>query len=120
MTFFAFYARNGLKKRVYISIVSDGFCQDYDLHQRLKDYVAKDPTSAGLGKSLAPGKTEVIPPSGDTVDVPFQSAGCRIAVEVKSLISDETDLRRGLFQCAKTLSLTFLIFGLNKRWYFTL
>ena len=26
MTFYAFYARNGGKKRVYISIASDGFC----------------------------------------------------------------------------------------------
>ena len=42
MTFYAFSARNAVEKRVYISIVSDGFCQDYDLHQRLKDYVAKD------------------------------------------------------------------------------
>ena len=71
MTFFAFYARNGAKKRVYISIASDGFCRDYNLHQRLKDYVAKDSTSVGLGKLLAPGKTEVILPSQDTVDVPF-------------------------------------------------
>ena len=38
--------------------------------------------------SLAPGKTEVIRPSGDTV-------------EVKSHISNETDLKRGLFQCVK-------------------
>ena len=72
-----------------------------EAHQRLKDYVAKDPTSVGLGKSLTPGETEVILPSGDKVDVLFQNTKLRIAVEVKSRISNEADLRRGLFQCVK-------------------
>ena len=72
-----------------------------EAHQQLKDYVAKDPTSVGLGKSLAPGETEVVLPSGDKVDVLFKNDRCRIAVEVKSHISNEADLRRGLFQCVK-------------------
>ena len=72
-----------------------------EAHQRLKAYVAKDPTSVGLGKSLAPGETEVVLPSGDKVDVLFQSKKSHIAVEVKSCISNEADLRRGLFQCVK-------------------
>ena len=72
-----------------------------EAHERLKDYVSKHPRSVKLGKSLAPGDTEVFLPSGDKVDVLFQSENCRIAVEVKSHVSNETDLRRGLFQCVK-------------------
>ena len=72
-----------------------------EAHKRLKDYVSKHPRSVELRKSLAPGDTEVVLPSGDKVDVLFQSESCRIAVEAKSHISNETDLRRGLFQCVK-------------------
>lgn len=72
-----------------------------EAHRRLKAYVAKYPTSVGLGKSLAPGETEVVLPSGDKVDVLFQNTKLRIAVEVKSHISNAADLRRGLFQCVK-------------------
>ena len=72
-----------------------------EAHQRLKGYVAKYPTSVGLKKSLAPGETEVVLPSGDKVDVLFRSARSCIAVEVKSRISNEADLKRGLFQCVK-------------------
>ena len=63
--------------------------------------MAKNPTSVGLGESLAPGATEVVLPSGDPVDVLFQSARSHIAIEVKSHISNEADLRRGFFQCVK-------------------
>lgn len=72
-----------------------------EAHRRLKAYVAKYPTSIGLGKLLAPGETEVVLPSGDKVDVLFQNTKLRIAIEVKSHISNEADLRRGLFQCVK-------------------
>ncbi len=70
-------------------------------HKRLKDYVAQYPKSVGLKKSLAPGDTEYVLRSGDRVDVFFQSTQCHIVVEVKSRISDESDLRRGFFQCVK-------------------
>ena len=78
-----------------------GSTVESDEHKRLKNYVAKHPRSVGLKKLLAPGKIESILPSGDIVDVLFQNARCRIAVEVKSHISNEADLRRGLFQCVK-------------------
>ncbi|MDE0681511.1 MAG: hypothetical protein OXI63_01230 [Candidatus Poribacteria bacterium] len=70
-------------------------------HKQLKDYIAQHPRSVELNKSLTPGETEFILPSGDVVDVMFQSARRRIAVEVKSHISPETDIRRGIFQCVK-------------------
>ena len=70
-------------------------------HKRFKNYIAQHPSVVGLNKSLAPGETEYQLPSGDTPDVLYQSARCRIAVEVKSHISPETDIKRGIFQCVK-------------------
>ena len=72
-----------------------------EAHKRFKNYIARHPKKVELKKSLAPGKTEHKLPSGDIPDVLFQNARCRIAVEVKSRISNEDDLRRGLFQCVK-------------------
>ncbi len=70
-------------------------------HKQLKVYIADHPEIVGLKKSLGPGETEVELPSGDTPDVLFQNSKCRIAVEVKSHISNEADLQRGIFQCVK-------------------
>lgn len=75
--------------------------RESEAHKQLKYYVAKHPESVGLKKSLAPGETECKLPSSDIPDVLFQNQNCRIAVEVKSRISDQNDLRRGLFQCVK-------------------
>ena len=75
--------------------------RESEAHKQFKNYIAHHPRAIGLNKSLAPGETEYKLPSGDIPDVLFQSAGCRIAVEVKSHISNEDDLRRGLFQCVK-------------------
>ena len=78
-----------------------GGTAESEAHRRLKDYIARHPEVIKLGKSLAPGETEVVLPSGDTVDVLFQNTKLRIIVEVKSHISNEADLKRGLFQCVK-------------------
>ena len=78
-----------------------GGTAESEAHKRLKNYIARHPGVVGLNKSLALGETEHQLPSGDIPDVLFQSARCRIAVEVKSHISNEDDLRRGIFQCVK-------------------
>ena len=78
-----------------------GSSGESEAHKRLKDYIARHPRTVGLNKSLAPGETEYQLPSGDIPDVLFQNTRRRIAVEVKSHISNEADLRRGLFQCVK-------------------
>ncbi|TLS17956.1 MAG: hypothetical protein FDZ72_11640 [Betaproteobacteria bacterium] len=70
-------------------------------HQRLKDFVAKNPTVIGLSKTMPSGEPEYRLPSGDCLDVLFQSRKSWVAVEVKSHISDEADLVRGVFQCVK-------------------
>lgn len=72
-----------------------------EAHKRFKNYIAHHPESVGLKRALAPGETEYKLPSGDIPDVLFQSARCRIAVEVKSHISGKADLKRGIFQCVK-------------------
>lgn len=78
-----------------------GGTAESEAHKRLKHYIAWHPRSVGLNKSLAPGETEFVLPSGDVVDVLFRSARYHTAIEVKSHISNEADLRRGIFQCVK-------------------
>ena len=75
--------------------------RESEAHKRLKEYVAQHPESVGLNKSLAPGETARKLQSGDIPDVLFRDQNRRIAVEVKSRISGQDDLRRGLFECVK-------------------
>lgn len=70
-------------------------------HKRLKAFVSKNPVVVGLPSNTPNGTTEFPLPSGDAVDVHFQSRSDWIAVEVKSAISNEADITRGLFQCVK-------------------
>lgn len=70
-------------------------------HRRLKQHVAAHPELVGLPAKTTPGSTEHVLPSGDKLDVLFQVRTNWIAVEVKSRISDDADLVRGLFQCVK-------------------
>ena len=70
-------------------------------HKQLKIYVAHNPQCVDVEKSLAPGKIEHRLLSGDIPDVLFENKRHCIAVEVKSHISDDNDILRGLFQCVK-------------------
>ncbi|UCZ75424.1 hypothetical protein LHK94_20960 [Dickeya zeae] len=70
-------------------------------HKRLKEYVAKNPHVVGLPKSTPDGTTECALPSGDFLDVSFKHKKFWIAVEVKSKVSDHSDIIRGIFQCVK-------------------
>lgn len=70
-------------------------------HKRLKEYVANNPHVVGLPKTTPTGITEYRLPSGDSLDISFQSKKAWLAVEVKSKISDEADIARGIFQCVK-------------------
>jgi hypothetical protein len=71
------------------------------LLEALKLFVAKHPESVGLPASIAPGDTEEPLPSGDVLDVFFRQGQDSIAVEVKSSLSSESDIVRGMFQCVK-------------------
>lgn len=46
-------------------------------------------------------ETEHPLPSGDIIDVYFETVDSRYAIEVKPSISPEEDITRGIFQCVK-------------------
>ena len=74
-------------------------------HKKLKQYILENPESIGL-KNIILAETEVILLSGDRLDVYFQQKDkTRIAVEVKSRISPDDDILRGIFQCVKYKSI---------------
>ena len=70
-------------------------------HFRLKEYVQQNPHLVGAKTRGCLGRTEERLPSGDSIDVFFDAAHEWIAVEVKSILSDEADLTRGMYQCIK-------------------
>jgi hypothetical protein len=70
-------------------------------HLALKKYISNNPGAVGLPTAFGVGTMEVNLPSGDRIDVLFESPDRRFAVEVKSEISNNVDIVRGLFQCVK-------------------
>ena len=70
-------------------------------HKALKTYIAQNPKVVGLGTNTPTGSTEFPLPSGDSLDVSFNTKKVWVAAEVKSSISAEGDIVRGLFQCIK-------------------
>lgn len=71
-----------------------------EAHKALKKYVAQNPIAIGL-KANTVGVTEYSLPSGDSLDVSFNGKTVWVAAEVKSALSAEADIARGLFQCVK-------------------
>jgi len=70
-------------------------------HEKLKTWVSENPTEIKVASRFGNGKIEVGLLSGDKVDVVF-SDGCEfVMVEVKSQLSNDVDLLRGIFQCVK-------------------
>ena len=70
-------------------------------HKALKDYIFAHPESIGI-RNVALRDTEFVLLSGDRLDVYFVlNDGTRIAVEVKSSVSPDDDILRGLYQCVK-------------------
>jgi len=70
-------------------------------HKRLKQYIANNPQSVDIRTRNWETETEKDLPSGDFMDVSFESKRRWIGVEVKSKISSEGDIQRGLYQCVK-------------------
>jgi hypothetical protein len=70
-------------------------------HRALKLFVARCPSVIGLPGSTPTGRVESPLPSGDSLDVFFAHGSTWIAAEVKTALSPEADLIRGLFQCIK-------------------
>lgn len=70
-------------------------------HKQLKEYILNHPESIGI-KGVKIAETEYPLTSGDKLDIYFKLDNeSEVAVEVKSSISDDTDLTRGIFQCVK-------------------
>ncbi len=70
-------------------------------HKIFKEWISKNPQALKLPKNLQHGTLEYKLPSGDSIDVLFLNEDLKIGVEVKSKISNEEDILRGLFQCVK-------------------
>lgn len=73
-------------------------------HRALKYFIAENPGVIGLKTTTPTGLTEYSLPSGDFLDVSFCDKKVWTGVEVKSVISNDVDIIRGLFQCVKYLA----------------
>ncbi len=69
-------------------------------HKQLKEKVASNPKSIGISEE-ANVETEHCLLSGDRLDVYFETPTTIYGIEVKSHISSEDDIIRGIFQCVK-------------------
>lgn len=76
---------------------SEGESQE---HKDLKLHVLKNPDCIGVS-TKAVAMEEYLLPSADKIDVYFEEGDWDIAVEVKSIRSNDDDLKRGIFQCVK-------------------
>lgn len=72
-----------------------------DAHKQLKEWIAKNPQILKSKISFGVGCTEWLFASADRIDVMFKHKGGCIGVEVKSEISNDADLERGIYQCIK-------------------
>lgn len=69
-------------------------------HRLFKEYIAANPRVLGL-ETTTEGIMEVVLASGDRLDIEFEGGSTRIAVEVKSTLSSDLDVLRGIYQCVK-------------------
>lgn len=70
-------------------------------HRELKNRICNNPDIIGYD-NVKHAATEEVLPSGDKLDVYFElNNGDIVAVEVKSVTSNDDDHKRGIFQCVK-------------------
>src|SRR6266481_954317 len=69
-------------------------------HKRLKEYVSQNPQLFGLPRGTK-ATIEFLLKSGDEIDVLFKTDSLWVGVEVKSELSSDDDIERGIFQCVK-------------------
>lgn len=70
-------------------------------HRRLKEFVAENPRLFGAPNGSARGEVERRLKTCDEIDVWFVGGSEQLAVEVKSIRSNDLDIQRGIFQCVK-------------------
>lgn len=82
-----------------------GFEGEGKQHLQLKEFIYNNPEFIGI-RDYVQKDMEHILLSGDRLDVWFKLAdGSEIAIEVKSKISSDADILRGLYQCVKYKSI---------------
>mgnify|MGYP000055488068 FL=1 len=69
-------------------------------HKAIKEFVYNNSESLGINGVIRK-ETEYPLPSGDRIDVYFETSDCRYAIEVKPSTSPDDDITRGIFQCVK-------------------
>jgi hypothetical protein len=74
-------------------------------HKELKEQISKNPQIIGVNLTPVNVEVEYLFPSADTMDISFKNKNHWIGAEVKSHISDDADILRGLYQCVKYKSL---------------
>lgn len=72
-----------------------------EFHKALRLWVAANPGKISRSFSEARTDTEFCLDSGDRIDVVYHLEDQTIILEVKSRISNEIDLKRGVYQCIK-------------------
>lgn len=72
-----------------------------EFHKALRLWVTANPGKISRSFEGARCETEFYLDSGDRVDVVFHLADRTIVLEVKSRISNDVDLKRGVYQCIK-------------------
>ena len=72
-----------------------------DEHKMLKEFIAQNPHRVGLPQGTPRGQLEYRFASGDSADVVFETDQGFFGVEVKSIVSCDNDLSRGLYQAVK-------------------
>lgn len=70
-------------------------------HKALRLWARDNPAKVTKLAKGSRSETEVELPSGDRIDVVYYTEKTTFAVEVKSRISNEADLQRGVYQCVK-------------------
>lgn len=70
-------------------------------HKRLKDFIQDHPERIGISDDITFCAAEFITLSQDRIDVLFKTKNTTYAVEVKSEISNDDDIVRGIFQAVK-------------------
>ncbi len=84
------------------ALVKRGFPRgESDAHRKLKEFVARNPTSIGLHKEAQFLGYEIVLPSLDRADLAFKHANTIYPIEVKSHEVDEIEFIRGIYQAIK-------------------
>ena len=82
-------------------------------HKELRECISKNPKKYGLN-IIGDGHKESLP-SGDEIDVVFETDDEYVIVEVKSEISDDNDIKRGLYQCVKYRAVVSAMLSVENR-----